>query len=656
MSCSDIPFFKQMEEVLSNFSVRQILNMPRMETFSIPDNTYKVFYEDGVDLDVSNRVIVLNRYWWELFLLYPDTPIVSSVCGSNFMQRDGYNGDTHKQLAEAIFKHICEHNNLNSFQEKRSLIKTIYTVIDYMQNEILNMASEYVGTIDATDFVKVVNDPQIVEIHKNLKPTPEGMERAYKAIKNYVSTADKSNRFTRAYLSKAINDNQANQCIGPRGISTDLDRTVFRTPIMSGFIRGMSNLYELTAESCTAAKSLNANGSNIQTSEYTSRRVQLLTMPVVGVHYGDCGSQEYWNMVLTPQNIDNLKGIYYLKEDGNLDYIRGNETHLYQKLVKIRTAIGCQHHDPSHVCSTCLGRTSLNFSENSNLGYTCVAHLMEKLTQAILSTKHLTHSVKKSMILLEGDACKFFYTTESGDLFFKSDVDMTGLQLILPNAKVGKLVDVLNLQHTNIALSKIGELDMIVIKDNKHKTPLMNKVNISYKDRNCVITKAFLDHIKSIELESDSRGNFVISMDRFNKELPVFNNPLKETNIINFVNRIASIIETNKDKITDPYEKLDLLMTTVHEKFKCNLFILQVIIYATTAFNPQNNNYRLGRNSPVKACETKYNLFRHRSFSGLAVYQEQMEELISRPATTFVPGNREPHPMSVFIAPQFVVS
>lgn len=640
---------------MSKFSAKQILNMPRMEVFSIPDTTYKVYYDDGVELDVTSRLIVFNRYCWELFNLFPNTPIVSSICVTNFTGRDGFNGDTHKQVFEAVYKHICRHNNLNSFEEKRPLVKMIYQIVDLLQNEVLNMISEYVGTIDATDFTRVVNDKVIKEIHANLKPTPDSIERSYKAIKAYTSDAATNNRFAKAYLSKSINDNQANQCIGPRGISTDLDRTVFRTPITSGFIRGMSNLYEIMAESCTAAKSLNANGSNIQTSEYTSRRIQLLTMPVVGVHHGDCGSQEYWEIVVSQQVIDNLKGIYYLKEDGTLDYFRGNETHLYQKLVKVRTAIGCIHHDPSHVCSTCLGRTSLNFSANSNLGYTCVAHLMEKLTQAILSTKHLTHSVKKSMISLEGLARKYFYTTESGDLFFRPDIDMTGLQIILPNAKVGKLVDVLNLQHTNIALSKIGELDGVVIKDNKFKTPLVEKLDISYKDRNCVITKAFLDYIKNSEMESDSRGNFVIDLARWNKEMPIFNNPLKETNIINFVNRISSIIETNKDKIIDPYEKLDLLMTTVHEKFKCNLFILQVIIYATTAFNPQNGNYRLGRGSPVKSCETKYNLFRHRSFSGLAVYQEQMEEIVSRPATTFVPGNREPHPMSVFIAPQFVV-
>ncbi len=635
---------------------RQLLSVPRMDVINSADSVHKVVYDDGKAFTMPTRLLVLNRYMWEMFTLYPETPIVSSVCATLFVAKDGYNGDTHRQIFEAILKYICEHNHLDSYAQKVPLLKMIYKIIDLLQNELLNMISAHVGTVDATDFVQVIKDPDIVAMHDNLIPTPDGIDKAYKSIREYMSTPKKNqNRFVQAYLARSINDNQANQCIGPRGFSTDLDRTVFRTPIKSGFIHGLHSLYEILAESCTAAKALNASGTHIQTSEYTSRRIQLLTMPVTGVVHGDCGSQEYWDVVITPQSIDNYKGIYYLTDEGVLDYFRGNETHLYQKLVKVRTAFGCHYHDPAKICSTCLGRVSLNFEENSNLGYTMTAYLMEKLTQAILGAKHLTHSVKKSMISLQGMAVKYFYVTEAGDLYFRPDIDLTGLQIILPNSKVGKLVDVLNLQHTNIALSKIGELDTVIIRDNKTKVPTVEKLDISYKDRNCVITRAFLEHIKNIEMESDPRGNFVISLDRFDKSKPIFNNPLKETNIINFVNRVASIVETNKDKITDPYQKLDLLMSTVHEKFKCNISILQVIVYATTAFNPLNGNYKLGRGSPNMACETKYSLFRNRSFSGLAVYEQQMGEIISRPATAFVPGHRESHPMSVLVAPQFVV-
>ena len=44
--------------------------------------------------------------------------------------------------------------------------------------------------------------------------------------------------------------------------------------------------------------------------------------------------------------------------------------------------------------------------------------------------------------------------------------------MILPNNRLSKLIDVLNIQHTNIALNKIGELEEIMIKDTKIKNQL----------------------------------------------------------------------------------------------------------------------------------------------------------------------------------------
>jgi len=42
---------------------------------------------------------------------------------------------------------------------------------------------------------------------------------------------------------------------------------------------------------------------------------------------------------------------------------------------------------------------------------------MEKSTQTILSTKHLTHSVKETQIVLEGNALKYF-RIEDGNFFY----------------------------------------------------------------------------------------------------------------------------------------------------------------------------------------------------------------------------------------------
>jgi len=636
-------------------NARDIFNIPRQDVWNIQQGDYEVLYEDGKVVINRHKELIFNRYAWELITMFPNTPITSS-CDIKSIIGDGYyNADTHIKLLECIFKHICEVNNLNFYHQKDPLLKLTYRVFNLIFNDIVQRVSADVSTIDAMDFINLVRDEEIVKIHSNLKPVPESIDKAYKEIKQYVNKGTNNNRFARAYRSKAINENQANQCIGPRGVVTDLDRSVFTQPIMNGFIKGMGNLFEMITESRTAAKSLNANDTHIKMSEYASRRIQLLTMSVTGVDTCDCCSTEYMDILVTKDVLDNIKGKYYVTANGSLDYIRGNEHHLLNTIIKIRTAFGCKAPDPTKICTTCLGKISENFKENSNLGYTMTAFLMEKMTQTILSTKHLTHSVRKSLIKLQGAANKYFYTDDENNIYFNKDLNLKGFYLILPNSKLNKLVDVLNLQHTNIALNKIGELETIIIRDTNHKNPIQETVDISYKDRMSIITKPLLEYIKSITLESDSRGNFVIPLDTFNKENPVFNNPLKEDNIISFVNKIASMIEANKDKITDPYEKLITIFNTVIDKFKCNISVIEVIVYATTTYNAFNNNYRLGRNSVHPRCENKTLLFRHRSLSQLLVYEEQSKEIISNAPIIFSNVNRMDHPCDVLFRPQDIV-
>lgn len=635
---------------------REILSLSLVSVHSLEYPIYDVTYDDGTTSTERKKEIIFNRHCWRLFFIHANTPITPNCAVASVLKGGFLDGDTHIKLLEAIFKHICKHNQLKAYKDKEPLLQQVQLAHNDILNNIVHRASSHVATIDATDYTKLIKDPVIKELHSNLRATPESMDKTYKGIKSYINNTPTSNQFAAAYRSKAINDNQANQCIGPRGFISDLDRTVFKQPVMNGFIRGMGNLYELIIESLTAAKSLNANDTHIKTSEYASRRIQLLTMSVTNVVPGDCGSTEYIDFFITPSRLENMKGIYYFDEQQQkLVVIEGNEKHLHNTVIKIRNAFGCQLDNPQHICSTCLGDISLNFKENSNLGYTMTAYLMEKMTQRILSTKHLTHSVKKSSIILEGDVNKYFYTDTENNIYFNRDIDLKGIQLILPNNRMNKLVDVLNLPHTNISLTKVGELETIGYRDTKtSKASVIETLNVSYKDRESIITTEFLKYVKSVKLESDARGNFVIPMDGFDLNQPVFNNPLKETNLVSFVNRLASMIETNKDKITDPIDKFTHIFDTIIDQLQCNMSVVQTIVYATTTYNTYDGDYRLGRKSQHSKCENSSVLFSHRAASQLMVYQKQIKDVISQAPVFFNNHKRMPHPMDVLFAPDKV--
>ena len=647
------------EKVSMEVTARSILETPiaLIETKFPKGVKYSVQYEDGVTVHQHQQSIVLDRFCWDLFQFAPNTPIVSKCSSISIIGKGYYNSNVPVKLLETIANHIFEVNGIRRYQDKEKFLKESFNVINNIFNQIVHRKGNYVATIDAVDFINVINDPAIVKAHESLQPTPESVEQTYRAIRNYMNVKNGRNRFVEAYRSKAINDNQANQCIGPRGFVTGLDRTVYRKPITSGFIRGMQTLYEIITESLTAAKSLNATDTHIRTSEYASRRIQLLTMSFTQVDVNDCGSNDLLDVFVTEKYLPNLKGIWYKVFDTDeLKMINGTETDLINRVIKIRNAFGCKSPNPHHVCTTCLGALSENFKENSNVGYTMTSFLMEKLTQAILSTKHLTHSVKKSAIKLEGLVEKYFYPSEANDIYFNQDLDLSKLAIVLPANKLNKLADVLNLDHTNVALNKVGELEVVGIRNEKNNPPIIESVNISYKDRMSTITRDLLKHIKTTDLEVDARGNYIVPMKGFDITRPVFSNQMKETNIISFVNKIASIIENTKPSRLTLEEHFFMFVDTVLDQFPCNLSVLQSIIFATTAYNPSAGNYRLARNTPHAHQEKSSTLFRHRSASQLLVYESQQSELLKHPTVAFSTEYRFDHPLDVLFAPAQVVN
>lgn len=640
-------------------TARSILETPvaLIETKFPKGVKYSVLYEDGVTLNEHQQSIVLNRFCWDLFEFVPNTPIISKCSSISVIGKGYYNSNVPVKLLETICNHIFEINGIRRYADKEKFLKSSYIIINNIFNEIVHRKGKYVATIDAVDFVNVINDPEVLKLHDSLQPSPESVEQTYRGIRNYMNTAKGRNRFVAAYRSKSINDNQANQCIGPRGFVTGLDRTVFRKPITSGFIRGMNTLYEIITESLTAAKSLNATDTHIRTSEYASRRIQLLTMSFTRMDTVDCGSTDLLDVFVTEKYLPNLKGIWYKVFDTDeLKQIKGDETDLINRVIKIRSAFGCKSPNPHHVCTTCLGGLSENFKENSNVGYTMTSFLMEKLTQAILSTKHLTHSVKKSAIRLEGAVEKYFFPSEANDIYFNQDLDLSKLAIVLPANKLNKLADVLNLDHVNVALNKVGELEIVGIRNEKHNPPIIESVNISYKDRLSTITRDLLKHIKSIDLEIDARGNYIVPMAGFDISRPVFSNQMKETNIISFVNKIASIIENTKPNKLTLEEHFFTFVDTVLDQFPCNLSVLQAIVFATTSYNPSANNHRLARNSPHARQEKSSTLFRHRSASQLLVYESQQSELLKHSTVAFSNEYRFDHPLDVLFAPEAVVN
>jgi len=99
--------------------------------------------------------------------------------------------------------------------------------------------------------------------------------------------------------------------------------------------------------------------------------------------------------------------------------------------------------------------------------------------------------------------------------------------MLLPTSELNKLVDVINMKHTNIALSKIGELEDVTLIYKTPKDQKSETVYIGYRDRKCVLTKPFLQYIKEVGVTSVDRGNYIVDLSKFNKEVSSISQPTK---------------------------------------------------------------------------------------------------------------------------------
>lgn len=641
---------------------RELLKYPTDLLFSpeMINSRFDVAFDDGVTLNISQKQLTLNRYFWELFTNYPTTPIPSQVCIS-VMHKKGtiLNADTHKTALEKIFKYICDSCGLHSNDQMLPLLKHVQVVHNWFYNDlILGKLSSHMSTISARDLIQVATHPKIEEIHREMTEMPDSMDAAYKTISKFLNDPTNgmaNNNFVHAIRSGAVNSNQANQCIGPRGVIASIDRKAYRHPVMTGFITGLRRLYDVLIESQTAAKALLATDSSIRDSEYLSRQLQLLAMVIERVVYGDCGSTSYVDMLVTQPVLNNLKGCYYLCEiDNVLKMVTGDETHLLNKVIKLRNVLGCKLSNKHHVCSTCCGEISNNLKSNTNIGYAYIAYLMEKITQMILSTKHLTHSVKNSGIILTGLAANYFAAAETGHLLLKPNLNKSKLKVTLFSNQLVRLVDVFSLPHNKVSLSRIGEITSVVITDSSGKIVQEHDLDMTYMDRSCILTKEFLIYIKSSALETDSRGNFIVPLDGWDATSPMFFSPLKEKNITSFINTLASIIQTQYEKSECPYEKLDRAFSHVLEQFNCNFTIIQTLILATTIASAERKDFSIARGviDPVSRSETV--LMANRSLGQVLPYEVQTRVLYSD-FTKYRKTGRPRHPMDVFFTPNAVV-
>lgn len=653
--------------------VRELFKVSPLEAVEGLRKDLNIKFEDNVIIPMSYKEAILLRFILDIYNSIPKIPIVSKHSYTNFYSNGILTAKTINKSFEVILKDVvdiyCKKKNDRKILEP--LYKAMYRINNDIYNILIYNNLNYVNSINISDFLDIQMDKELLESMKKVAKLKnvDSVNNTYKVLDNILRNKPeiKENIITKGYISGTINANQVKQLLASRGYVTELDKHIFKTPIASSFTLGMTNIYDIAIESRAGAKALFLSTTAVQESEYFARELQLNTMIAERLVDTDCGSKDYLSWLVRTKDLadkpdlPNLLGKYYLNEETNkLEAITKDHKHLEGKTIKLRSVLHCKLKDPTKICTKCFGDLAYTVPLHSNIGHFSSTEVTQKITQNILSTKHLATSAVSGDIKLDHNG-KILFNVKRSELYFRSNViSKTNKATLVIDQFSGfgikdlnPTVDVYKLNPTRV--SRIQDLTVFTYdKNGKPKSGLYTVLKDGKRYGH--FTYDFLKYIIDHPPKLTDNDLFSIDLTDWNPKNPVITMPELEYDYISLLKSIKSAFRGTDDikYPNKPEAFIQLIFDLINNKLDVNLALLEVMVYAMTVRDINKYDYRLGRNVQDRVLMKSKQLPIARSLGAGYDWEGVIPAILS--PKTYYGMNGISHPMDVMVDPQYAIN
>lgn len=640
------------------YEASEIYRMSEEQIWSLPDERLTIDFVDGT-MDVSTRGTILSWYLGKMHRQYPNTPIYKSHHIANRIVSKDLLRDVVSQVAFDIIDFIADGRKITKILDE--LGSLAFSINEDVYEMIHTRLGSHVSTISVLDFVNVLEHPVIKEANETVKPTQNSIDRTYEKISGTLNTMGDEllvgNTISKMAKSGLVSMGQIQQCVGPRGYLTDIDSNIFKEPVLGSYGRGIISLQDSMKESRSAAKALKFSSDKVSKTEYFSRELQLMSSVVTRLHRGDCGSERYVKINVEANDLSNIVGKYYLDEtEGTLKEIKSDDRHLIGKTIKMRSALKCNHPDHYGVCSTCFGKLADSIPSQTNIGAVSATVLGEKITQNVLSTKHLDGSSKVDGVEFTEYEAQFI-TAMDEVVEVGNGVESTtviklnpkvckarSLAILIDPDQAKNLPDIDYHNLDNITPAVISSIREIMLEVEFEKDIYQRfTLPVSMGSRLSWLTREALEFIQKNGYKINDDGKYHINLTGWDSSIALFQLPLKQTDMTQFMTQIKSFVtkpKNGKKAIKNPDEFLVGLYNLITSKIKINIAHLEVIVLASLVEDIAEGNYRLpGPNKDGEILPFRENLWA-RSLGAPMAYQGQGNKIME-PATFLQKGRAD---------------
>jgi len=582
-------------------------------------------FENGEVVKVYHKELIVSILLTR-FLPKWNVKILSDILVSNYYVNGYFSSSTYTKLYSILYyriiKEYLEINNLHA--EYEFVLKDMYRTANYFLNEFVSKIQDYNIGIEISDILPIALDEEIITSLKvvNDEPIQSNIEKSYNTLDRIIKSGKhKNNIMTLVYESGMVSINQLRQLFGSRGFLTEINSQIFKQPMVNSFTLGFKNMYEALIESRAGAKALFMSTNAIRKSEQHSREFQLATMPVEEIVYTDCGNKDYMEIFVRPKEVDdngkviwngdlqNLVGSRYLNERDEWEVITPTHKHLEGKTIKLRSVLHCKLRNKKQICSACYGDLVYGLFKHSNLGHINVTNVSSKISQSLLSTKHLLKSASASDITLDNVSSQFFTIRQSDKLHIKPPlVNKKNMKVILhiPQWQVLGLRGLETLNLLNININKLSRILGFTIEIQKGDKSEIYPIKIKNGNRGGYLTIDFLFFIKKNGYTIDEEDNYAIDITNINaKQVPILKYEKSEFDFNVLSSEFASLLSRRKYVLQNGRRTSEFtaevlvqkIFDLLNQKLSINIKLIETMVYGFTVFDLDKDNYDLGRNS-----------------------------------------------------------
>lgn len=653
--------------------VRSFLRLSPRELMEKLTKSRYVLFEDGVVKYLTANELITNRFLWELLKLTPKLSIISDYTISNFYTNGQYTSKSINKLFEVLYEDMVRHNN-NNRDIVPDILENMFKINNVVYNILISENCSYASSLEIKDFAELQFNPEIMESINEVidKQSMESISGSYKIMENIIFTDTKlsNNPLVKGYISTSINPNQVKQMIAPIGFRTEINSAIFQYPIESSFMLGLRNIYHMTIESRSGAKALFLSNKAIQNAEYSARELQIVTMPVEKLIDGDCGNKDYLPWLVRTNtfgksDIDNLIGKRYVTslDDKEEKIITKKDKHLLGTTIYIRTANKCKLSNKKHICTSCFGELSFNIHNHTNIGHISTTTGTQQVSQSILSTKHLTSSATSSDITLDDVSSKFFNVKSKIGYAFKPNLIKTlkgKFNLIISQSNASGIKDLNStIDIYKLNLPRTTRIESFLLQHiDQDGTENIYPIQVKDGNKYGSFSYEFLKYIIQKDFTIDAFDRYVIDLKDWTSAETVLTLPQVEFSYLALSNAIKSkfkYMKTNSagKALETPEDMLQSLFDLINSRLNVNIALLEVMVYAFTIANKDENNFDFGRNVPNPELMKISGIVSRRSLGMLYAHERVLPLVIS--PKTFDGRNNVSHPLDVYVKPNEVL-